>query len=72
MIATPPAGWRERADRAVARAALVVRNDRGDGLDDADQRKEHGDVDAAADRHRRQIFGAVVPEQDSVDDHHAH
>jgi hypothetical protein len=39
----------------VALGAVQMGNDRGDGLQNANQRKNHRDMDAAANRHCRQF-----------------
>jgi len=49
-----------------------VGDGRCDRLQNAGQGEEHRDVDAAADRYRRQIIGPVVAKQGGVDDHHPH
>jgi hypothetical protein len=59
-------------DLVLAAGAAEVGNAWRDGLQDTGEGKEHRDVDAAANGHRRQIFGPVVAEKGGVDDHHAH
>ena len=56
---------------AVALRPVQLRDDWRHRLQDADQREHHRDLDAAADRHRRQIGGADVAEHGGIDHHHA-
>ena len=59
-------------DFIFAPGSFQMGDDRRHGLNDPDQREDHRDIDPAADSDRGKIVRTEMPEQNGIDDHHAH
>jgi len=68
----PEALLQGAGDFIVAARALQMRDGRRDGLQEAGQREQDGDIDAATDGDGSQVLGPVMAEQRRIDDHHSH